>query len=737
MHLLSPRALRTLLPLLPAIATLLMLGMVLWANEGIVARDLTQRAHYRVAQSAGNFADQLGRTLARRSDELQTTGRLITTEPFPNDAQVREELQRLHAKSTAYEWLGLLNEHGQLSAATSPLAQMPSADLGAALAPDTNRPSLIEVSALWGNALPLARSTPPLGAIVVPLRNAQGQSRGSLVALMNLEYFENMRQFAMGEVPGRRALELQLATAQGHSLLGSDTRDNLLAWPVLRALPVGKTRSATDNDGGQWLYAQSPLKPVDSPLQSPWTVVARQPLDAATGPADRLQIQLLLWGLPAALIIGGLGMWMSRRIAQPYQEVLNIVAAQADSPQAKAPGAYLSAAADALRRLAPMWRGGDGSQALLDQVVQDAQRLQQVLEQLPTPVYLLDAHDRVSLWNLQAEAVFGWSKAQALGRPIAELVPGEVHAGAPTPTPGQTRNFEARTANRRGEPLFGEWRLLPLSDESGEIQGQIVLMRDIGDRVRAAATLARHEADLSEFTQRLMEQEQVTTRRLAQTLHDQLGQTLGAIRLSFDALHNVWNNAETPRHRQRAQTLDGLIGQAIAQVRQALVDLRPPLLEEQGLAAALDNEIGMRQIEAEPVELCFEHTPTVEQTPWPPDVAYAAFMVAREAVGNALRHARGSKVVVRLEGDAHAFVLRIEDNGIGLANTSPGAFPGHLGLVGMRERALAIEARLDIGPAQPHGLVVQLTWPATNTLLTADWSSKPAPHPDTPTGSPT
>lgn len=710
MPLLTSRSLRLLLPLLPAISTLLLLGLVLWANERIVARDLAQRAHYRVAQSASIFADQIGRTLARRNDELMLTGRLITSDTTMSKPRMVEELQQLKNSSAVYQWIGLLDASGQVHASTDSTTRLPAP---LQKPPPNTAPRLMDLGTARGGDASSPVHEGSLAAMLVPLQAEDGRHTGNLVAMLSREYFETMRQVTMGVVPGRRSLELQLASTHNPRLLGDAVLPEPVELPPTPSTPTANVHSAIDAEGDEWLYARVGIRPVDSPLKTDWTVTARQPLDAARGPADRLQNSLLLWGLPGALLIGGLGMWMSRRIAQPYKQVLDIVSDQVNASAAKAPGAYLSAAADALRRLAPAWRDGDGSQVLLDEVVHDAQRLQQVLEQLPTPVYLLDVQHRVTLWNQQAETVFGWSKTQALGQAIGSLVPGEVHAGAATALAAQQQHFEARTANRHGATIYGEWRLLPLKDESGQSQGHIVLMRDISDRVRAAATLAQHEADLSELTQRLMEQEQLTTRRLAQTLHDQLGQTLGAIRLSYDALSSVWQAAETPRHRERATQLGTLIDQSIRQVRQALVDLRPPLLEDLGLAAALDNEVRMRQPAAEPVELRFEPSSDAEHLIWAPDVAYAAFMIAREALGNALLHAQASRVVIHLEGDERSLRLRIEDDGVGFTPASPGALAGHLGLVGMRERALAIGARLDMLAAQPHGLVVKLTWPAS------------------------
>jgi PAS domain S-box-containing protein len=328
---------------------------------------------------------------------------------------------------------------------------------------------------------------------------------------------------------------------------------------------------------------------------------------------------------------------------------------------------------------------------------------------LPSPVYLLDDQGAVTYWNQQAESVFGWSAKEALGQTVKKLLPGDVHAHGAASSQGDAPPFEARTQNRQGEELWCEWRLLALNDPMGQGLGQMALVRDISDRMRAEAALAQHQIELSELTQRLLQQEQQTSRRMAQTLHDQLGQTLSAIRLTFDALRPLWRGAEE-RQQTRAQSLDKMISQANAEVRQALVELRPPLLEDEGLAMALENDINLRQPEAEPVELQLQVAHAVATQRWPANVEYAAFMVAREAVGNALLHAEPSLVQLKLEGGDGWMQLSVADNGIGLPAHLAFGRPGHLGLVGMRERALAIGARIDFSPNPGGGLTVSLRW---------------------------
>ena len=94
---------------------------------------------------------------------------------------------------------------------------------------------------------------------------------------------------------------------------------------------------------------------------------------------------------------------------------------------------------------------------------------------------------------------------------------------------------------------------------------------------------------------------------------------------------------------------------------------------------------------------------------WPAEVEYGAFMIAREAVENALRHARATALAVRLSGAALALQLQVEDNGVGMATMATGR-SGHLGILGMHERAHAIGAALAVESAQEHGTRVQLNW---------------------------
>jgi signal transduction histidine kinase len=225
---------------------------------------------------------------------------------------------------------------------------------------------------------------------------------------------------------------------------------------------------------------------------------------------------------------------------------------------------------------------------------------------------------------------------------------------------------------------------------------------------RSRSEALAHQSALTDLTQRLMAQERETTRRLAQLMHDQLGQTLAAMRIDF-VTEARWPD---PDQAARHDRVDRLLDQAVKEVRQLLVELRPTLLDDEGVAAALDNELRVRRRQPRVPTLVLELGEGVAGRRWPAEVEYAVFMVAREGLANAVMHAAARRITLRLEGDAGHLRLQVQDDGRGLKEPAPAERVGHLGLVGMRERAVAIGARLDISSAPGAGTTVQLDWAA-------------------------
>lgn len=339
-----------------------------------------------------------------------------------------------------------------------------------------------------------------------------------------------------------------------------------------------------------------------------------------------------------------------------------------------------------------------------------------VLNSAADAIISMDVEGQIKMFNPGAERIFRYTQADMQGQNMDVLLPERFRAahGAHLHRFGQSGKASRMMGLGLVKGLRADGQELDLEGTISQVrvhqqQVLIVCFRDVTQRVRADAEFAQSRAQLSGLTQRLMMQEKMLVKRLAQALHDQLGQTVAAIRMAHETIITLQGDKIAPGVERLQAQMSTLISQAIRQVRQVLIDLRPPLLEEQGLAAALDNELRNRSLMQPQVDISINVSPEVELMRWPTEVEYAAFMVAREAVENALRHSGASLVAVRLSGVATSLQLEISDNGVGITTPAPARI-GHLGILGMHERAQAIGAAVVVDSGDGAGTRVSFNW---------------------------
>lgn len=355
-------------------------------------------------------------------------------------------------------------------------------------------------------------------------------------------------------------------------------------------------------------------------------------------------------------------------------------------------------------------------------LLEGLETLSAVLNSTNDAIIGTDLGGRILMFNPAAERIFRHTRASVMNQGLELLLPERFRA-----VHLQQRHQFAQS----GEPsrMMGLGLVKGLRSDGQEIelegsitrvhveQQQIFLanMKNVTERMRGEAEIEHSREQLLELTQRLMQQEKTLVKRLAQVLHDQLGQTVAAIRMAHETIVALQKgHVPSPVERLQAQ-LGTLIGQAVRQVRQVLVDLRPPLLEEQGLSAALDNELRNRSLTHPLIDIAIHVEPETAPMRWPAEVEYAGFMVAREAVENALRHSGATSVSVWLTGSEAALQLEVVDNGSGLVVNKIPHQAGHLGMRDMRERANGVGATVTVDSGALTG----------GTRVTFSW--KPAP----------
>jgi signal transduction histidine kinase len=254
----------------------------------------------------------------------------------------------------------------------------------------------------------------------------------------------------------------------------------------------------------------------------------------------------------------------------------------------------------------------------------------------------------------------------------------------------------------RGEPIG----VITAADKLGRdprfSDEDLRLAEAFGSRAAGAVELTRR---VSRDTVRSMLQAQEVERsRLSRDLHDQTGQALAALLLGLNAARR----APTLEDAQGSLAdLDGLVREALADVRKIAVQLRPAALDELGLGAALERLSGSVGITAE-TEVVVTTT-LRDDDRLPAEIETAVYRIVQEAAANAVRHGGAARVEVTVVTRPDAVVASIEDNGCGFDPAD--VTPGRLGLAGMRERARLFNGRLRVESSPGRGTTVTVELP--------------------------
>jgi len=246
------------------------------------------------------------------------------------------------------------------------------------------------------------------------------------------------------------------------------------------------------------------------------------------------------------------------------------------------------------------------------------------------------------------------------------------------------------------------------------VQGTV---RDITERKRAQRTLQT-------YSRRLIQAQEAERESIARELHDQIGQALTAINMNLQWIRR--SGAVLPAGQPRIKESIEVINETLQRVRELSLELRPSLLDDLGLAAALRwyaTRFSAR------TGILTEVTGDLQNDGIHRTVQTACFRIAQEALTNAARHSRAAKALVTLEERDQRLQLGISDDGVGfdaqLIINSSSSFA--LGLRGMQERALAVNGQLHVDSKVGGGtrivVVVPLMDGANITVTTASNSS--------------
>jgi PAS domain S-box-containing protein len=321
--------------------------------------------------------------------------------------------------------------------------------------------------------------------------------------------------------------------------------------------------------------------------------------------------------------------------------------------------------------------------------------------------------------NRRGEAVTGYSQHDLRQMNVyRDLMPADDHPVVrrllDELLKGETREFQVRWKIRTGDVVYLDGASVPHFSLTGDFIS-VCTLRDVTERVRAEQRITAINEQLRALSARVAAAREEESARIARELHDQLGSLLTSVKWELEILEQQCAAADgTLRSnvRERLATTGNLIHSTIETVRRISSELRPAILDDLGLAPAIEWQA--QQFEAATRIRCHVRIDALLPEGLKPDreQATTAFRILQEALTNTRRHSWASRVDILLEQRDGAFVLTISDNGVGIGSKAVKRSPS-LGLLGMRERAALVGGKVEITGAPGRGTTVTVHVPVT------------------------
>jgi PAS domain S-box-containing protein len=270
------------------------------------------------------------------------------------------------------------------------------------------------------------------------------------------------------------------------------------------------------------------------------------------------------------------------------------------------------------------------------------------------------------------------------------------------------------TTNERrldGSPMHIEGDYMVIYDGEGRIAGHFGIQRDITDRHLAEEEILASSQQLRALAARLQQVREEERTGIAREIHDELGQALTGLKMDI-----AWMRDRLPRDHETRRQCSSIIHRidgTLSAVRRIATDLRPSVLDELGLAPALEWQGQVFEARTG-IEVVMELS--INGGVIPDDLSSSAFRILQESLTNIARHAQARRVDIRLYQTAARLTLEVSDDGVGIP---PDRLEGtsSLGLVGMRERALACGGQFSITGLPGIGTTVLLTVPLPEVVV--------------------
>ncbi len=203
--------------------------------------------------------------------------------------------------------------------------------------------------------------------------------------------------------------------------------------------------------------------------------------------------------------------------------------------------------------------------------------------------------------------------------------------------------------------------------------------------------------------------------RISIELHDSVAQWLVAVSYGIQSFRHALPDKEVEKARSELSDMEGKVTKSLQELRRVVVGLRPPALDELGLTRAIRQSLDDLAVDG----IEGDYSQAGESFRLPSSIEIAVYRVVQETLINIRKHARATKVALSVEFNPDELALEIRDNGQGfnLAQTLDSAISvGHLGLLGMKQRAEMLGGNMNIRTGEGTGTTISFNFPVQNRM---------------------
>jgi PAS domain S-box-containing protein len=331
-------------------------------------------------------------------------------------------------------------------------------------------------------------------------------------------------------------------------------------------------------------------------------------------------------------------------------------------------------------------------------------------------IVCMDLAGNIIFWNPQAEKVFGWEKEEIIGRPLADtIVPaayrerhkkGMQHYLKTGQGPLLNKLVEITAINKKGVEFPVELAIIPVKENGNEFFCSFI--QDITERKKSEEKIRQSHEQLRQLASHLQDVREEEQKRIAREVHDELGQQITGLKMDVAWIRKkIAGHTESVSIQEKLKEMTTLLDSAVKTIRKIASELRPSILDDMGLIAALEWQTLEFQKRFS-IPVVFKSS--VRQLELDPTIATNLFRLYQESLTNIARHADAKNASAELDVHKKQVTLSITDDGKGF-EVGESDDKKTLGLLGMKERVLMMNGELEIKSEPGKGTTIIIKVP--------------------------